>query len=120
MTINQLLNFTHLYTERLKIYVIIGDAWLDEPNKRLRDFWLTEDAKKDEKRLRERYGDCPVWNLTAETQRFIAQGEPRELFGAVLVVRCRYRDIREAYMMEQAEIKKKKERERRQQRKEIT
>ena len=120
----QLMKIIHCWTDRLRIEVIIGDAWLDEKEgRRLHDFTLTEDAfagiqqaKYDEtERLLRYYADAPCWNVTANLEnvcRFAINSKysRRDGIVPVIVARVHYRDIREGYLREKEDIRREKRR----------
>lgn len=125
LTIEQLLNVVHSYTDPIRIRVIIGDAWLTceeaRGTRRLHDFYLTvgfraytDEGDAEKERLLKYYKDVPVWNLTAWHEV-----DCREIrYG--IEARCYYRDVREGYLAEKADLKRAKERERRRKKKEQT
>lgn len=120
ITIEKLLNVVHSYTDPIRIYVIIGDAWLTceeaRGTRRLHDFYLTkahtEYDDEEKERLIKYYKDVPVWNITAWHDV-----DCREIrYG--IEARCHYKDVREGYLAEKADLKRAKERERRKKKRE--
>lgn len=127
----QLMASCHYFTERLRIEVVIGDAWLDEKNagnrRTIHDFTLTEDAFADYKkiapvsdgdeieRLLHYYADAPCWNVTADFKTVrswqMKDGyNGRDAVTPIIVARVHYRDIREGYLRERDDIRKAKNR----------
>lgn len=118
ITIEKLLNVVHSYTDPIRISVIIGDAWMTceeaRGTRRLHDFYLvkayrraTDEGAKEKERLLKYYKDVPVWNITAWHDV-----DCREIrYG--IEARCHYKDLREGYLAEKADLKRAKERERR-------
>lgn len=135
----QLMRCVHIYTERLRIDVVIGDAWLEEKNegkrRRLHDFVLTEDAfidykhgvpydsSKEIERLLRYYADAPCLNVVANFKTIqswqMKDGfRGRDAVTPIIVARVHYRDIREGYLREREDIRKEKNRKRAHERKE--
>ena len=127
----------HYYTERVMIYVVIGDAWLEEEkngNKRIHDFWLTEDAFEgiwnndysEVERLLEYYADVPVWNVCGEfTEKPYGdhcKWNGKRINGrhitSCITARVYFRDIRDAWYREKANIQRMKRAERNKKKKE--
>lgn len=125
ITIEKLLKLVHNYTDPIRIHVVMGGAWQTceeaRGTRRLHDFYLTKDfidytdkGKKEKERLLKYYKDVPVWNLVAWHDV-----DSREIrYG--IEAHCKYVDIREGYLAEKADLKRAKERERRQRKKEQT
>lgn len=110
ITIEQLMNVVHNYTDPIRIMVVMGNAWLTcEEAKHMRNFYLTErysdtDVAEGE-RLLKYYKDVPVWmdcDVYSKEGRAIYTG---------IEAHCHYKDIREGYLAEQAEKKREKRRE---------
>lgn len=119
ITIEKLLRVVHNYTNPIRISVVMGDAWLtcDEAStRRMKDFYLTKNYnyhdKAETERLLKYYKDVPVWNITAWHEV-----DCREIRYGV-EARCHYKDLREGYLAEKADIKRAKQREYRKRRKE--
>lgn len=124
ITVEMLLNLVHTYTTRIIISVVMGDAWRSFPEtKRMHDFKLTndrfgyiskartakdhEESEKERDRLLKYYGDCPVWNLTTS----LSYDWQNSTYVPAIEVHCHYRDIRDGWLAERAEIKREKQRE---------
>ena len=115
ITIEQLMNVVHNYTDPIRIRVIMGDAWLTcDEARHMRDFYLTEHYsytdREEEKRLLKYYKDVPVWNLTVWMDCDLYSKEGRAIYTGI-EAHCHYRDIREGYLAEQADKKREKRRE---------
>lgn len=121
--LGQLMAIIHHSTERLAIYVVADREGGEDG---VPDFYLTEDAfvdccyggsDEEENRLMKYYSKTPVWNITTsfETIHSSVKGNP-----IVPVIRghCYWKDVRESYYREKADIKKQKQREYRRKRKE--
>ena len=127
----QLMASCHYFTERLRIEVIIGDAWRDEKDaggrRTLYDFTLTEDAfadykssgpvkeGKEIKRLLHYYADAPCWNITTDFKiihdwQMVDGYRGRDAVTPIIVARVHYRDIREGYLREREDIRREKRR----------
>lgn len=123
----QFLKTIHYFTERTMIYVVIGDAWIEEKqkgNKRLHDFWLTEDAFKgvweddysEVERLLNYYADAPVWNIcgefTIKPYDNHMTWDRKRINGrhitSCITARVYFRDIRNAWYREKADIQRMK------------
>ncbi|MBQ3286305.1 MAG: hypothetical protein IJH40_11820 [Ruminococcus sp.] len=82
----------------------------------MKDFYLTKNYnyhdKAETERLLKYYKDVPVWNITAWHEV-----DCREIRYGV-EARCHYKDLREGYLAEKADIKRAKQREYRKRRKE--
>ena len=120
ITIEKLLNVVHSYTNPIRIQVVIGDAWLTceeaRGTRRLHNFCLTKAYTKyddeEKERLLKYYKDVPVWNITAWHDV-----DCREIrYG--IEARCHYKDVREGYLAEKADLKRAKERVRRKKKRE--
>lgn len=119
ITVKTLLNVVHTYTTRVKIHVVMGDAWLECPEaKRMKDFELTNDqygyisgysdeAKIEKERLLKYYGDCPVWNLST----FLSYDWQKHSYVSGIYAHCCYRDIRNGYLVEKQDIQERKKEE---------
>lgn len=141
MPLWQFLRTIHYYTELVKIYVVIGDAWLDDykagkKRRDLSDFWLTENAFEgvrgggdysEVERLLNYYADAPVWNICGEfTTRpyydnhftFDKKHMQGRQITSCITARVHFRDIRDAYYREKADIQREKRREYNRKRKE--
>ena len=116
ITIEKLIDIVHSYTDPIRIKVIMGDAFLTceeaRGTRKLHDFYLIESLREhtengDEQidRLLKYYKDVPVWNITAWHDV-----DCREIrYG--IEARCYYKDIREGYLAERADLKRQKLRE---------
>lgn len=128
----QFLGSIHWFTELVKIHVVIGDAWIDE-DRRLSDFYLTENAFRgvfqgdysETERLLEYYADAPIWNVCATFTSFPYDHhgyDGKRLEGhhvtSCIVAHVHFRDIRDAWYREKADIQRRKKNEQRQKRKE--
>ena len=70
--------------------------------------------QEEKERLLKYYKDVPVWNITAWHDV-----DCREIrYG--IEARCHYKDVREGYLAEKADLKRTKERERRKKKREQT
>ena len=121
ITIEKLIEVVHTYTDPIRIRVVMGDAWKDCPEtKRMREWNLVdclggvdEDGKK---RLLKYYKNVPVWNLCVWVDGECSSGIGR-LYRAGIKAHCYYRDIREGWLAEQADIKRAKQKAYREKRK---
>ena len=116
ITIEKLIDVVHSYTDPIRIKVIMGDAFLTceeaRGTRRLHDFYLiislreyTENGDEQIERLLKYYKDVPVWNMTAWHDV-----DCREIrYG--IEAKCYYKDIREGYLAEKADLKRQKLRE---------
>lgn len=114
----QFLKIIHAYTERVKIYVVIGAECINY--KRMNDFWLTENAFKgiweynfsEVKRLLEYYADAPVWNVCAEwgQEDFYRVRSGHQVTSCV-TARVQFSDIKDAYFREKADRERKRKQE---------
>ena len=114
----QFLKIIHAYTERVKIYVVIGAEWINY--KRMNDFWLTENAFKgiwekdfsEVKRLLEYYADAPVWNVCAEWEQenFYKVRSGHQVTSCV-TARVHFSYIKDAYFREKADRERKRKQE---------
>ena len=114
----QFLKIIHAYTERVKIYVVIGTECINY--KRMNDFWLTENAFKgiwendfsEVKRLLEYYADVPVWNVCAEREQedFYRVRSGHQVTSCV-TARVHFSDIKDAYFREKADNERKRKQE---------
>ena len=117
ITIEKLINVVHCYTDPIRIYVVMGDAWLTcDEAKHMRDFVLVKclrdkygDANKDVERLLKYYKDCPVWNLTVWCDGPYTSKNGRAFYTGI-EAKCHYKDIREGYLAEKADIQREKRR----------
>lgn len=122
ITIERLMNIVHNYTDPIRIYVVMGDAWLtcDEAH-RMRDFLLTKcysyRDKAEEERLLKYYKDVPVWNLTVWHDGPDHSTRGRAIYSGI-EAHCHYKDIRESWFAEKADRKRMKQREYQRKRKE--
>ena len=115
ITIEQLINVVHNYTDPIRIRVIMGNAWLTcEEARHMQDFYLTERYSytdvAEEKRLLKYYKDVPVWNLAVWMDCNLYSKEGRAIYTGI-EAHCHYKDIREGYLAEQADKKREKRRE---------
>lgn len=123
ITVEELISVVHRYTDPIRITVVMGDARFNYPEaKRMRNFELVHCFRGDtqeEERLLKYYKNCPVWNLTVWGDGFFNSEKGKQLlFG--IEARCYYKDIREGYLAEKADLKKATQREYRKKRKEET
>ena len=115
ITIERLMNVVHNYTDPIRIRVVMGNAWLTcEEAKHMRDFYLTErygytDAAERE-RLLKYYKDVPVWNLAVWMDCDLYSKYGRAIYTGI-EAHCNYKDIREGYLAERADIKRESRRE---------
>ena len=118
-----MLRFTHCSTERLDICIVTGSVLATKDiSKNIIPRYLETDVFSDhgynwesnEKVLRilKYYGDCPCWNLVSKLR-----GSEKGVVPC-LEVHIHFRDIKASFMQEREDIKKMKEKERRQRRKE--
>jgi len=114
----QFLKIIHAYTERVKIYVVMGAEWIN--HKRMNDFWLTENAFKgiwlndlsEVKRLLEYYADVPVWNVCAEWEQMdIYKVKGGHSVTSCVTARVHFSDIKDAYFREKADRERKRKQE---------
>ena len=115
ITIERLMNVVHNYTDPIRIRVVMGDAWLTcEEARHMRDFYLTKRYSytdvAEEKRLLKYYKDVPVWNLTVWMDCDLYSKEGRAIYTGI-EAHCHYKDIREGYLAERADIKRERWRE---------
>lgn len=122
ITIERLLNIVHNYTDPIRIQVIMSDAWLTcEEAKNMHDFLLTKkycyrDTAETE-RLLKYYKDVPVWNLHVwMDETCLTMGAGRAVFFGIQA-NCHYKDIREGYLAEKADLRRAKQKAYRQKRK---
>lgn len=130
---HEFLALCHRWTERVRIRVAMGDAWLKyEEAANLGGEWvLTENAFAEEdgkwpelERLLKYYADAPVWNIVARLFRPLIHlmnreyGKTGDLVGTVIEAHVHYEDIREGYLAEKDAIRRRKRREYRQRAKE--
>lgn len=120
ITVEELISVVHRYTDPIRITVVMEDAWLNYPEaKGMRNFELVHCFRGDtqeEERLLKYYKNCPVWNLTVRGDGFFYSDKGKQLlFG--IEARCYYKDIREGYLAEKADLKKARQREYRKKRK---
>ena len=116
----QFLKIVHAYTERVKIYVVIGPEWINY--KRLSDFWLTENAFKgiwqndwsEVERLLEYYADAPVWNVCGEWEQEPGYRINGRQITSCITARVHFSDIKDAYFREKADEQRRKKRDYRQ------
>lgn len=127
VSVEKLMHIVHSYTDPIRICVVMGDAWLTcDEAKHMHDFELvhcyrghdcSEEDERTYNRLMKYYKDCPVWNLTVWCDGAYCSTRGRQfLFG--IEARCYYKDIREGYLKEQADIRREKRREYRRRKKE--
>lgn len=115
ITIEKLIDVVHNYTDPIRIEVIMGDAWMTcEEARRMRNFILTKSYsyrdKAEEDRLLKYYKDVPVWNLTVWTDG--PESSPKgRAFHCGIQAECHYKDIREGWLAERADIRRAKRRE---------
>ena len=115
ITIERLMNVVHSYTDPIRIKVVMGDAWLKcDEAKHMHDFYLTErygytDVAEGE-RLLKYYKDVPVWNLVVWMDCDLCSKNGRAIYTGI-EAHCYYRDIREGYLAERADIKRESRRE---------
>lgn len=128
----QFLKIIHGYTELAQIYVVIGDAWIEERRsggrRNLQDFYLTEDAFRrredgsyhwpEVERLLKYYANAPLWNVCGcftEKPWHHYEYNGRRLQGrhvtSCVMAHVYFKDIRDAWYREQADIQRKKRRE---------
>ncbi len=117
ITIEKLMKVVHNYTDPIRIKVIMADAWMTcDEAKHMRDFELVNcfrggyEDKTTEERLLKYYKDCPVWNLTVWIDGEYTTSRGRTL-SCGIEARCHYKDIREGWLAEQADIRREKQRE---------
>lgn len=120
ITVEELISVVHRYTDPIRITVVMEDAWLNYPEaKGMHNFELVHCFRGDtqeEERLLKYYKNCPVWNLTVWGDGFFSSEKGKQLlFG--IEARCYYKDIREGYLAEKADLKKARQREYRKKRK---
>lgn len=115
ITIEKLIQLVHSYTDPIKIRVIMGDAWLtcDEAS-HMSDFYLTTlytwENKEETERLLKYYKDVPVWNLCVWVDGTYSSDKGRAVYMGI-EAHCHYKDIREGWLAEKADIKRQKQRE---------
>ncbi len=131
--LHEFLALCHRWTERVRIRVVMGDAWLKfEEAANLGGEWaLTENAFAEEdgkwpelERLLKFYADAPVWNIVARLFQPLIHlmnrkyGKTGDLAGTVIEAHVHYEDIREGFLAEKDAIRRRKRREYRQRAKE--
>lgn len=115
ITIEKLLPLVHSYTDPIKIRVVIGDSWLTcDEAKHMSDFDLTSFYtwmnKEETERLLKYYKDVPVWNLCVWVNGAFSSDKGRAVYMGI-EAHCHYKDIREGWLAEKADIKRQKQRE---------
>ena len=115
ITIEKLLGVVHSYTDPVRICVVMGDAWLKFAEAHyMRDFRLTDHCRwtdtEEAERLMKYYKDVPVWNLTVWVDGPVNYDRGRSFYTGI-EARCKYEDIREAYLREKEDLKKERKRE---------
>ena len=120
ITIKQFRGFVHGYTERVQIKVITQP--LDGSKGGI--ILLTDNltgSEEETERVLKYYGDVPVWNLHVETKSVplvgMYYGNRGHLTMSILVANCYYKDIKDGYLREKADIRKAKQREYRERKK---
>ena len=115
ITIEKLIQLVHSYTDPIKIRVVMGDAWLTcDEARHMSDFYLTSAYtwrnKEETERLLKYYKDVPVWNLCVWVNGTYSSDKGRALYMGI-EAHCHYKDIREGWLAEKADIKRQKQRE---------
>lgn len=115
--LGQLMAVIHSTTERLAIYVVAGREGVEDG---VTEFYLTNDAFTDccyggsdeeENRLMKYYSKTPVWNITADFDTIHSCDVKGHPIAPVIIARCYWKDVRDAYYREKADIRKQKQRE---------
>ena len=112
ITVEKLMNIVHNHTDPIRIQVVMGDSWLScEEAKNMRDFELVHcfnGNMQEKERLLRYYKNCLVWNLTVWCDGFKNSCNGKQLsFG--INAHCYYKDIRDGYLAEKADLKKAKQ-----------
>lgn len=115
ITIGQLLRVVHSYTDPVRIQVVMADAWMTcDEAKHMHDFTLTKCYRNidtaEQERLLKYYKDVPVWNLTVWMDRHQSSGRGRAFYTGI-EARCHYKDMRDGWLAERADIRREKQRE---------
>ena len=115
ITIEKLIQLVHSYTDPINIRVVMGDAWLTcDEARHMSDFYLTSAYtwrnKEATERLLKYYKDVPVWNLCVWVNGTYSSDKGRALYMGI-EAHCHYKDIREGWLAEKADIKRQKQRE---------
>lgn len=115
ITIEKLIQLVHSYTDPIKISVVMSDAWLTcDEARHMSDFCLTSSYtwknKEETERLLKYYKDVPVWNLCVWVKGTYPSDKGRALYMGI-EAHCHYKDIREGWLAEKADIKRQKQRE---------
>lgn len=118
ITVEKLMDVVHTYTDPIRIEVVMGDAWMTcDEAKHMRNFRLVDcyrgdyndEGKKETERLLKYYKDVPVWNLTVWVDGPFSSPKGRQ-FVSGIEARCHYKDMREGWLAERADIKRAKRR----------
>ena len=128
ITIEKLLNVVHSQTDPIRIEVVMHDAWRTcEEAKHMKDFVLTRcysrgnyNGQQERERLLKYYKDVPVWNLAVwvESTSMLGGYIGGRALRMGISARCHYKDIREGYLAEKADLRRAKQREYRKRKKE--
>lgn len=115
ITVEKLIRLVHSYTDPIKIRVVMGDEWLTcDEARHMSDFYLTSAYtwrnKEETERLLKYYKDVPVWNLCVWVDGTYSSDKGRALYMGI-EAHCYYKDIREGWIAEKADIKRQKQRE---------
>ena len=115
ITIGQLLRVVHSYTDPVRIQVVMADAWTTcDEAKNMHDFTLTKCCRntdtEEQERLLKYYEDVPVWNLTVWMDGYQLSNRGRAFYTGI-EARCHYKDMREGWLAERADIRREKQRE---------
>lgn len=115
ITVEKLIRLVHSYTDPIKISVVMGDEWLTcDEARHMSDFCLTSAYtcrnKEETERLLKYYKDVPVWNLCVWVNGTYSSDKGRAVYMGI-EAHCFYKDIREGWLAEKADIKRQKQRE---------
>lgn len=123
--LHEFLALCHRWTERVRIRVVMGDAWLkfEEAANMGGEWVLTDNAFAEEdgkwpelERLLKYYADAPVWNIVARLFQPLTHlnrkaGKTGDLVGTAIEAHVHYEDIREGFLAEKDAIRRRKRRE---------
>lgn len=120
ITVEKLFNVVHRYTDPIKIRVVPDiEAFQDK----VKEFYITENFAKSQEeidRVLKYYEYVPVWNLHIEFDATRCKSGEVNCRGLIasIVANCYYKDVREGYLMEKEDRRRKKRKEYRESKKE--
>ena len=112
ITIGRFLNIVHNYTDPIRINVIVEEERVTCPEaKHIHSFKLVDHLtpydREEINRLLKYYKDVPVWNLCVWTEQDCEYQKGRYIRMGI-EAQCHYRDIREGYLAEKADVAREK------------